>query len=101
MEEFISWNKSNLKNYFLQNMKKEIILEKIETSFQITGYIEEIREIDMCSRIITETCIRFKTIDERVYITLHDTFIGVQTKNRIKKIIPEEIFYNKLVVKKI
>jgi len=73
----MEWNKTTLINFFLENFQKEILLQKSESSFNIQGIINSVDELDLCSYSLYEVQIIEIISNSKLYITLHDRFLGI------------------------
>ena len=50
----MEWNKTRLIDFFLENIKKEIILQELDSSFSFHGEINSLEELDLCSYRLPE-----------------------------------------------
>jgi len=73
----MEWNKNRLIDFFLENFQKEIILQKSESSLNIQGRINSVEELDLCSYSLFEVQIIEIISNSKLYITLHDRFLGI------------------------
>ena len=99
------WNKKKLSAFFRENFNKEIILKELVGVIIIKGKIENFEKLDLCNRSLFEILIVEKFTNKRIFITLHDNFVGVKYYNNytvIKKTkqIKTRILlkYNELVI---
>ena len=83
------WNKIKLIDFFNINLKKDIVLEDLDRKFFINGKVENIEELDLCSHTIFEVQILQNILNNEIYITLHENFIGIKFEILTKNIVSE------------
>ena len=84
------WSKVKLINFFQQNLKNEITIQKLNKSFFLVGEIELVDEIDLCGYKLFEAQLIQKTSRNIVFITLHENFVGINMKLLKKQFNEEE-----------
>jgi len=81
----MEWNETRLIDLFLANLKKNIILQELESSFTIQGKINSVEELELCSYSLYEVQIIKKKLNNIIYVTIHGGFIGINFENTLKK----------------
>ena len=76
----MEWNKKKLIDFFLENFQKEILIQELDSSFNIQGEIKMVEELDLCSYKLHEVQIIQKKSNIEFYITLHEKFLGIHSE---------------------